>query len=543
MSVLLQTVKVAKSFGEHEVLKEITLTIAEGERIGFVGKNGAGKSTLLAILAGSLKEDSGQIIWHQKKRISYLKQITDEWETDPKQNHILSGGERTKRLLRQHLQEGAGVLLLDEPTNHLDAEGMKWLIGEIKRFKGTVLMISHDRYFLDQCVSRIEEIEKGKNTSYPGNYSWYREEKKRRFEADTQAYLAEEKQKKKLQGEMAVLRNWSNKAHNEARRKAIETGNKFGGKEHNRAKAKKMDRRIHSQLMRLEKLETEGMKRPEAEKKVYFQLDPKEQKGSRILYAKALGMQFKNKVLFKASSFYIKRGEKVGIIGPNGCGKTTLIKYLLGETAAHVSGQLAFPNTRKLGYMSQEVLELDEKLSVRESFGRLSRKEEISVRNQLAGLGMSKRLYEQKIGTLSMGERMKLKLIKMILEGCEVLILDEPTNHMDLAMREQLEEVLEKYEGTVLLVSHDRYLVERICDHLLVFEEKEVKRFEGTLTEYEQKKKSIKKQEGIKNQDTAERLRREYRLTYLSSTLCMLPKDDPQYKVLEEEYQRLLNML
>lgn len=543
MSVLLQTVKVAKSFGEHEVLKEITLTIAEGERIGFVGKNGAGKSTLLAILAGSLKEDSGQIIWHQKKRISYLKQITDEWETDPKQNHILSGGERTKRLLRQHLQEGAGVLLLDEPTNHLDAEGMKWLIGEIKRFKGTVLMISHDRYFLDQCVSRIEEIEKGKNTSYPGNYSWYREEKKRRFEADTQAYLAEEKQKKKLQGEMAVLRNWSNKAHNEARRKAIETGNKFGGKEHNRAKAKKMDRRIHSQLMRLKKLETEGMKRPEAEKKVYFQLDPKEQKGSRILYAKALGMQFKNKVLFKASSFYIKRGEKVGIIGPNGCGKTTLIKYLLGETAAHVSGQLAFPNTRKLGYMSQEVLELDEKLSVRESFGRLSRKEEISVRNQLAGLGMSKRLYEQKIGTLSMGERMKLKLIKMILEGCEVLILDEPTNHMDLAMREQLEEVLEKYEGTVLLVSHDRYLVERICDHLLVFEEKEVKRFEGTLTEYEQKKKSIKKQEGIKNQDTAERLRREYRLTYLSSTLCMLPKDDPQYKVLEEEYQRLLNML
>ena len=540
MGLLLQTIKLTKSFGDYEVLKDISLTISEGEKIGIVGLNGAGKSTLIRILAGELAADSGEIIWHRHCQIGYLKQISEEKEGFG----TLSGGERTKKRLLRCLKNNVSVLILDEPTNHLDEKGMTWLIDEVKAFKGTVIVISHDRYFLDQCVLRIEEIENGKNQSFAGNYSWYRKEKKRLFDAATKAYEEQEKKKQSIREEMQMLKNWSAKAHREAGKKAIETGNKFGGKQHNRAKAKAMDRRVHSQLMRLQKIEVEGMQRPQEERSVYFQLGKEAQKGHRILCAQGLEMAYEEKVLFKNSDFYILRGERVGIIGPNGCGKSTLLRILLGEEKA--KGKLFFSETRKIGYMSQEILDLDPRLTVQESFRNLTRQEESWLRNQLSSMGIGERLYHNLIGSLSMGERMKIKLLQMILEGSELLILDEPTNHMDLMMREQLEEVLASYEGTLILVSHDRYLVEKVCDHLLVFEDQRISRFEGTLSEYSEKRKEKlassddqKKKKTLQAQKEAA-LKREYRLSYLVSTLSMAVKGSAQYEALEKEYEQLL---
>ena len=540
MGLLLQTIKLTKSFGEHDVLKDITLTISEGEKIGIVGLNGAGKSTLIRLIAGELTADSGKMIWHRHCQIGYLKQISEEKEGFG----TLSGGEKTKKRLLRCLKNNVSVLILDEPTNHLDEKGMAWLINEIDAFKGTVIVISHDRYFLDQCINRIEEIENGKNQSFAGNYSWYRKEKKRLFEAATKAYEEQEKKKQGIREEMQVLKNWSAKAHREAGKKAIETGNKFGGKQHNRAKAKAMDRRVHSQMMRLQKIEVEGLQRPQEESTVSFQLGKEAQKGHRILCAGGLEMAYNEKVLFKKSDFYILRGEHVGIVGPNGCGKSTLLRILRGEEVA--KGKLFFSKTRKIGYMSQEILDLDPTLTVQESFGDLTRQEEIYLRNQLSSMGIGERLYHQLVGSLSMGERMKIKLLQMILEGCELLILDEPTNHMDLMMREQLEEVLASYEGTLLLVSHDRYLVEKVCDHLLIFEDQRISRFEGTLSEYSEKRKEKsaagngpKNKKALKTQQEAA-LKRAYRLNYLVSSLSMMAKGSPQYEALEKEYEQLL---
>ena len=251
MSVVLECRKINKEYGEHQILKDVNLEIYQGQKIGIVGVNGAGKTTLANIIMGEIEPTSGQLIWQNDGlRIGYMKQIIDAKML----KETLSGGEKTKALLTQILYNKYDVLILDEPTNHLDYASVNWLIKQLKAFRGTVIVISHDRYFLDQCVTQIIEIEQGKAVLYKGNYSWYRQEKKKQYEAALRVYLEEEKNKERIQGQIKALRNWSSKAHRESAKKAIMTGNKFGGKEYNRVKAKKMDKAIKSRIKRLEKI-------------------------------------------------------------------------------------------------------------------------------------------------------------------------------------------------------------------------------------------------------------------------------------------------
>lgn len=530
MSVLVKCEKVTQTYGERIILDAIDWEILEGEKVGIVGNNGCGKSTLLEIIAGELIPTKGGCFWEKHCSVAYMHQIADK----SRQEHTLSGGEYTKKKLREVLYQKHQFLLLDEPTNHLDQDSMKWLIKEIQKDHATMLIVSHDRYFLDQCVDRIIEIEEGKIRSFAGNYSFYQKEKERLYQSQLHAYEVQEKRKEKIEAEIENLKGWSQKAHHEARAKAIETGNKFGGKEHNRAKAKKRDRQVASKIKRLEAMIEDGVEKPKEVQKISFSLLEPTKGNKRVIEAKKLGKAFGKHVLFKDSQFYINRGEKIGIYGPNGCGKSTLIKAIMGELA--VEGELFVSQTAQIGYMSQDISDIDPILTVETYLDLTGQKTTQIAREKLIQMGFEREQFTQCVGTLSRGQQMKLKLLKMILKACPLLILDEPTNHMDLHVRETLESVLENYEGTLLLITHDRYMMERICDHLLVFKGQTIKRFEGTLKEYEERQQKPV----VKKELEKQKLEMEHRLTYLLGQLCMLKAGSARYLEVEMEYEQLL---
>ena len=535
MTVIMKCKDISKEYGDKVILKNINLDLKLGEKVGIVGENGAGKTTLVNIITGNSVATSGEVIWYKEGiKIGYMKQATDYTNL---QSH-LSGGERTKALLKSILYGDFNLLVLDEPTNHLDYEGVSWLIKKVNEFKGTIIIISHDRYFLDKTVNKIIEIEDKAVKNYNGNYTAYRDKKKKNFQDQMHSYIEQEKVKEKINNQIAELKKWSNKAHKEAGKKAIETGNKVGGKQFNRAKAKKMDAQVKSKIKRLQKLQVEGVDKPKEEGYIVFNGTSAGKIGSVVLEAKDISKAYDNKVLFNKSSFYIKQGEKIGVYGPNGCGKTTLIKAILGQE--EIEGEINISSSRKIGYISQDVTDINEEISIIKAFEINSRKELGKLRSDLALIGFDAESLNKKIKYLSLGERMKIKLLLLIRESYEVLILDEPTNHIDLHVREQLESVLEKYNGTIILVTHDRYMMEKICDKLLVFDNKEIKRYEYNFNEYLEK---INEKNEKKNMNRAEEnLIIDNRITCIISELSITNKDSVRYKELEKQYNELIKI-
>lgn len=324
MAILLSGRDLKKNFLEKEIIKNISFDIGIGDKIGIVGLNGTGKTTLANIMTGICKADDGKISQHKKSvTIGYLKQDLSYFKSDNSQNQYkdylktskklglqkvkdwdgekfsnISGGEETKLALSQIFSTTLDFLILDEPTNHLDYRGVQWLINEIKGYKGTLLVISHDRFFLNECANKILEIEDGTISEYKGNYDFYREEKKKRYDDELKKYLIQEDYKLKINNQISNLKNWSQKAHRESREKAIATGNKFGGKEYLRVKAKKKDIQIKSRIKRLEKIEAHGVKKPKEDNKINFNFQKGEIKGKRVLEANNISKSFNGKVLF-----------------------------------------------------------------------------------------------------------------------------------------------------------------------------------------------------------------------------------------------------
>ena len=540
MTAILQGKHISKEFGDKVILNDINFEIESGKKIGIVGSNGAGKTTLADMITNTIKPTSGQLLWqYNGMDIGYMKQATEYLDLE----QTLSGGERTKKLLTQFLYSKKDFLVLDEPTNHLDYEGVKWLIKQIKAFKGAVVIISHDRFFLDQCIDSIMEIDQGKIVNYNGNYSFYREEKRRRYESQLHLFMEQEKLKSQIRGQIEELKGWSEKAHRESRKKAIATGNKFGGKEYNRVKAKKMDKAVKSRIKRLEKIEVGGLIKPEEEIKVLFQLEATKKVGDTILQAKDIRKFYGNKLIFSQSSFYVKRGEKIGVYGVNGCGKSTLVKAILKQVP--LEGEIRISEERKIGYISQDVLDIKEEKSILQVFEATNKEEERQIRMALVQMGFSNdRLYD-KAEVLSLGERMKLKLLLLIRQGCEVLILDEPTNHIDLHVREQLEETLKDYNGTLILVTHDRYMLEQLCDKLLVFENQIIRRYEYGIREYLERKeqKQVAQDEAHRKEmksNKEDKMLLENEIAYIIGQLSREKQGTPMYEELDNKYQELI---
>ncbi|WP_205665650.1 ribosomal protection-like ABC-F family protein [Anoxybacter fermentans] len=569
--LLLRCQGIAKNYGDLKVLKKVDLSIGIGEKIGLVGCNGAGKTTLANIIFGKEKCDQGTITYYkQNLKIGYLLQATSytennfndmlkenynqfeignffevtSWlgldkvqEWDSNRFSGLSGGERTKLALANIWVTNPDLLILDEPTNHMDFTGVEWLITELNKFRGAVLVISHDRYFLDQVVNRIVELEDGKINNYYGNYSYYREEKIRRYENQMHQYEVQKKEEKKLEEEIVQLKQWAKKANKDAREKARRKGVLKGGKEFYRVKAKKLDRRVKSKIKQLEKLKKEGISKPKEEPEIIFEFNRSNKRGRRIIEVKNLKKSYGDKILFRDSSFYILYGDRIALFGPNGCGKTTLIKILLGEEKAD-SGSIWVSPSVKIGYLSQDVLDLNEEETPLEAMKTIKGNYNTEVRTLLANMGFDEAMLKKPIGQLSLGERTRIKLADLILQNNEVLILDEPTNHLDLYTRTQLEKTLEKYNGTIILVSHDRYFLEKISEKLLVFQDGKVNRLEKGFKEYIEKIEDKKDEDGYNIGE--EKMVIETKMAYLVSELSKLSEDDPEYARLDEEYKQLV---
>ncbi len=500
---------ISKEWGHQELFSDVSFSVEYGEHIGFVGSNGAGKSTLLTMIMGKEKPSSGVISVPDSYSVKMLSQSPLSQEdlhnlsasdfTDEEKRFLrllgfplseetsllsLSGGEQNKLALALLLAQNPSLLLLDEPTNHLDFDGIMMLISILSSFPGTLIIVSHDRFFLDSLVDRIIEIAAGGICEYYGNYSSYRSEKKRLFEESVRRYDDHLKAKARVQEAISQKKAWSDKAHRESREPDA-SGNKMGVKEFKRAKAKKMDKKVKNDIARLERMIRDAEPKPVAEKSVRFQLDAKAAHGKRILEVWNLSKAFPGHVLFADSSFSIMRGEKVAVTGPNGCGKSTLISILQGEISAD-SGHFYMSPSSKPFVLQQSFLGFTDSCSV---LAYLSRDRVITGADRaiLASLGLSDRLLHQRIDLLSFGEQMKVKLAEPILSKTDFIIFDEPTNHLDLPMREMLEETLSQYPGTLLLISHDLYFQRKICNKVLLFDEGKIRRLEDSFEEYTDK--------------------------------------------------------
>jgi ATP-binding cassette subfamily F protein 3 len=539
--MLLQVSDISKGYGVRTVLSHITLQIEDRERIGLVGVNGAGKSTLLQIIAGELSCDSGEIFKAKDTKIGYLKQnsglqtdksiwnellnvFTSLLETEKELRELeammadpalhqdekkyettmnryalksdwfrehggyeiearirgmlhgmgfaafppetpvstLSGGQKTRLALAKMLLEEPDLLMLDEPTNHLDIPTLTWLEGYLRGYPGAILVVSHDRYFLDALVTSIYEIERHATRRYTGNYSRFVEIKDAEYEAQMKQYEKQQDEISKM--EEFVQRNIvraSTTKRAQSRRKALD----------------KMDR-VDKPLGDL--------------KRASFAFEVAQHSGKEVLQVENLALSYVGqKPLIQNMSFALRRGETAALIGPNGVGKSTLLKTLIGQHKQD-AGSFKWGANVSLGYYDQEQTGLTSSNSVLEEvWNAFPTLEEGRIRTVLGSFLFSGEDVFKKIASLSGGEKARVALAKLMLEKANVLILDEPTNHLDLYSKEVLESALMDYEGTLLFISHDRYFLNKMAESMLDLTPQGLTGYLGNYDDYVEKKAEL----------------------------------------------------
>ena len=561
---VLKVINLEKSFHLKKVLDNLQFDIKNGERIGLVGYNGTGKTTLANIILGKIAPDKGIVEKSKDLTIGYLSQSIDYQVSDFQQslsgntkNHLLehasmlgltkvynwederlghlSGGEKLKLALAMVWASKPDFLILDEPTNHLDYKGIEWLVSELEKFRGPVLIISHDRHFLDKTVTRIFELENSKINFYNGNYSDYRKEKQQRIENQRHQYDVQQQKIKEVETQITQLKSWSEKAHRESTKKGKGPSKRQNGiKEYHRVKAKKTDNQVKSKMKRLQNdLEKNKLEKPLDDVQIRFQFDAQGKRGKRIVEAKNLSKSFANRTLFQKSNFYINYGERLGLLGENGCGKTTLIKMILGQEG-YSNGDLWSSDSVKIAYLSQDVDDLPSDKTAIEALGFKDHESVLKARTLLANIGLKEALITKPIGTLSLGERTRVKLVDILMKEYDVLILDEPTNHLDLPSREQLENTLSEFTGTIITVSHDYYFLNKLCDRLLVFEDQQIRRIEMKPDEY--LNQDVNKEDALKEA----LLIIDNKIASVLGELSFMDQKNPRYTELDKEFNELL---
>ena len=543
--IVLSAQNVAKSFGVNVVLKDVSLTLQQGDRMGLVGVNGCGKSTLMRILAGLESADSGEISMVRGTRIGYLAQqnmvtsglsVCDELQTvyepvfemeqrlreleeemsraheeparfarlssdydkllrrfeesdgyswksmvsgvlnglgfkpaqyDQKVDS-LSGGEQTRLCLARLLLQKPDLLLLDEPTNHLDMETLTWLENYLTAYRGSVLVISHDRYFLDHVCTCMVEILMGASEQYSGNYTRYIAQRQERFETRMRAY---ELQQKEIERQQAIIARY---------------------RMYNREKSIRAAESREKALERMEKLD-----KPVDERAIRFRFEARRRTGEDVLMLKDVSKSFGEKHLFAHLDLHVRMGDRVALIGPNGVGKSTLIKLITGDEPAD-TGVIRYGSNVDVGYYDQHQSALHpEKTVLDEVWDRFPRMEQSDVRGALGMFLFTGDDVFQPIKTLSGGEKGRVALTALMLRKDNLLLLDEPTNHLDMDSREVLEDALSDFGGTIITVSHDRYFINRIANRILEMRPEGVVEYMGNYDDYVEKKNQPVEQEAV----------------------------------------------
>lgn len=568
------------SFGENVLFDSISFDIKDKEKVGFVGVNGAGKTSLIKIITGEYTSDSGMCIISKNTRLGYmqqhtcsdcktiwnelisvfddlieaekeLEQIAEELKTNHSQELIerqdyltnefnlnggltyksmtrsaliglgfdegdfdkptsmLSGGQKSKLILAKLLLSKADFLLLDEPTNHLDISAIQWLEDFIKNFNGACLIISHDRYFLDKTTDKTIELENKKIRSYKGNYSEFLVKKEAEQRAIEDKYENDIKEIERLEGIIAQQRQWN-------REKNIKTAES----------KKKVIERIKEQLVIPDKkLE-----------KIRFDFTPKCISGEDVLDVENLSKSFDGKMIFSNASFNVKRGERVFLLGDNGCGKTTLLKILMGDLSRD-DGTFRFGASLMTGYFDQVQAKLDlNKTVIDEVWTAFPYMTETKVRNALAAFLFKGEDVFRKLEVCSGGERARVALLKLMLGGFNFLLLDEPTNHLDAFSREELENTLLDYQGTMLIVSHDRYFINKLATRIVELTPNGCNNFTGGYDDYQQNRfvKADEKKEKDKPRVNSYKLKKEQQ-SNLRKLNTALKKTEAQIEETEEK--------
>lgn len=473
---------ISKIYGEKVIFEDASFGVQEGDKVGIIGINGTGKSTLLKMLAGEEVPETGQIIMQNNVRLAYLPQnpqfpenatilsyIQDceaEWKVQSnltqlgiteyeKQIAVLSGGQRRKVALAKILAQDFDILLLDEPTNHLDEAMISWLEEYLKSFRGTVLMVTHDRYFMDKVTNRILEISHGKMYSYEANYSKFLELKAEREEME----LASER---KRQSVLCMELEWAKRGC--------------------RARTTK-------QRARLERLEAlKNTAAPVGDQSVELE-SVETRMGKKTIELKHVSKKYGNQVLVEDFNYILLKNQKLGIIGPNGCGKSTLMKLMAGLVEPD-SGTVEMGETIKIGYFAQEEQEMDERQRVidyvKDIAEYINTKDgKISASQMLERFLFTPDMQYAPIGKLSGGEKRRLYLLGVLSSEINVLLLDEPGNNLDIPTLTILEDYLNSFTGIVVTVSHDRYFLDNVVDRIFEFTGNgKLQQYEGGYTDY-----------------------------------------------------------
>ena len=462
--MILNVSMLSKAYVGKTVLKDVSFHLEDKEKAAIVGVNGSGKTTLLRCILRIEEADEGSIAFSKEKKMDYLAQQHADIETENEDYDTLSGGQKTRKRLEEILQEKPDLLILDEPTNHLDIGSIQWLEKVLKRYDGAVLLVSHDRYFLDRIVTKVIDLERGKVRMYQGNYSAYAEKKRQLREAEWKAF----------QNQQAEIK------HQEA---VIEKLKQF-----NREKSIKRAESREKMLLKVERLE----KPEELENEMKLLFSPRESSGNDVLMAKELGKSYDGKRLFSHGTFSLQRGEHVALIGDNGSGKTTLLKILNGLIQAD-EGEFRLGSKVKIAYYDQEhaVLHMEKTLfeEIQDTYPDMNN---TKVRNVLAAFLFTGDDVYKRIQDLSGGEQGRVSLAKLMLSDANFLILDEPTNHLDIQGKEVLEEAIRNYEGTVLYVSHDRYFINKTATRIIELFSNRFDNYIGNYDYYIEKKEDVR---------------------------------------------------
>ena len=566
--VLLTLQNVTKAFGLNVILNDVSLTLKEGQRLGLVGVNGSGKSTLMKIIAGDMQQDSGDISLIRGTQVGFLTQQADitsdltvvdelsrvfdplkkmegklrDLEAQMAENHenparldelsreytrltdrfeqqggyewpsriqgvlaglgfskerqnqpasLLSGGEKTRLCLARILLMQPELLMLDEPTNHLDLAATQWLEDTLRKYKGTVIVISHDRYFLNAVCDCMAELSMTHLTQYTGNYDAFMQQRQMNLERQMKEYVM---QQKEIARQQAIIDRY---------------------RMYNREKSIKA---AESREKRLEKIER--IEKPVDEQRVRFSFEARRRTGDDVLMARDLSKGFDGRTLFRHFDLHLRAGDRVAVIGPNGIGKTTLLRVLMKELPPD-TGDVRYGANVDVGYYDQHQASLTmSKTVMDELWDDFPRMEPDEVRSVLAlFLFMGDDVF-QKIETLSGGERGRVALAKLMLRKDNLLLLDEPTNHLDMDSREVLEGALDGFTGTILTVSHDRYFINRVANRVIEMTEDGVTEYLGNYDDYLEKKRLMeagaeeaaaggKTRTQLDKEKRVERLRRE----------------------------------
>lgn len=525
--------KINKSYGFNNVLNNLSFDVKTNERIALIGSNGCGKTTTLKIIMGIESYDSGNISIRKESKIGYLTQMPPKEDDNVSAKSVylrgvqelidlenkisdfvenmssnekdielldklqeefrisggyslkekiekirngfkitnelldreynkLSGGEKTLINLASIILSNPDILLLDEPTNHLDIDTLEWFEEYLSSYNGTVVIISHDRYFLDRTVNKIIEIENGNANIYHGNYSYYLKESEKRLMIEFQNYKNQQKEIKALKEAIERYKVWGAKSDNPMffrRAKAIET--------------------------RLEKMEV--IEKPKTKSELRINLNVEDRTSNRVMVISNLDLKIGNKELLRNSHMEVYYKERVCLMGKNGAGKTTLIKNILNNTHDNIK----LGTNIKIGYIPQEIRFDNEDLTIYEHMRKIFVGSESELRSKLNQFYFTTDNIDKKVKNLSGGEKVRLKLLELILKNANFLILDEPTNHIDIDTREILEESLLAYDGTILFISHDRYFINKIATKIVMIENKEMITYNGNYDSIKKKSNDV----------------------------------------------------